>query len=365
MLASGLALVAALALSAASAQDAQPTAGDAEASTPEPRGRNWFAFPILFWLPETKVGAAATGGLHFRLDGSPRASSLFLVAGYTMERQGSVDLAADVYLRGGALLTTRFRAVHYPDAFYGLGADTSRADREPFTRRFLELNGSAEFPAFGGRLRAGPRLNGRVEEIRDLQPGGVLEASGLPGVDGFRALGLGLNVTWDSRDHPLWPGRGAFAQASYVRYPDALSTDGSFGKGSLDLRLFRPLGADRVLGLGFVLENADGAAPFSLLSRLGSSRFFRGYREGRFRDRLSWATQAEVRVPLAERVSGVVFGAAGDVGENLASLRADTIKVSAGVGARFRLTREGATLRLDLAAGDEGPELYVLLLEAL
>ncbi len=367
MLAPALAALSAALVCAADAYHAEAQNGTvaetAAAAVAERPAREWFALPLLFWLPETKVGFAATGGFHFKVAGSRRASNAFLVAGYTLEKQGSVDLSSDVYLRSGTLLTARLRAVHYPDAFYGIGSRTTDEGRELYTRRFLELATTVELPALRGRLRAGPRLVGRAEEIRDVRPGGVLDSSDLPGANGFRALGVGASVTWDTRDQPLWPSRGAFAQAYYVRHPGWLSTTGGFGKGALDLRLFRPVRGARVLGLGLVVENADGDAPFSLLSKLGSTRFLRGYREGRFRDRLAWAAQAELRVPIAMRVWGTAFGAFGDVARD-PSLRADALKAAGGLGARFRLTDEGANLRLDVAVGRAGPEVYVLLLEA-
>lgn len=325
---------------------------------------SWFALPMLFWLPETKLGFAGSGGVHFRLEGAPDASNAFLVVGYTMEGQGSVDLSSDVQLRGGTLLSGRFRAVHYPDSFYGIGPRTTLAEREEMTRRFAELNASAELPLLGPRLRGGIRLHARGEEITDVTPGGLIAAGAVEGADGFTALGLGVGVTWDSRDAPLWPSRGTFAQASYLYYPEKLGRNDGFGRGAVEGRLFLPLGRERVLGLAALLEETHGDTPFSLLSKLGSTRYLRGVREGRYRDRLAWAAQAELRVPLARRLYAAAFGGFGDVGPDLDALRADDLKVSGGAGLRFRLTEQGANLRLDVAASDAGPEVYVLLLEA-
>jgi hypothetical protein len=326
--------------------------------------RSWFALPMIFWMPETKLGLAATAGVHFRLDGAASGSNAFLVAGYTMEGQGSVDVSNDLHLRRGALVSTRFRAVHYPDSYYGIGPDTTLGAREELTRRFVELNVTTELPILGPRLRAGPRVHGRVEEILEEAPGGEIAAGAVDGAEGFKAVGFGLNVTWDSRDRPLWPTRGSFAQASYLYYPAGLGRNSGFGRGGLEGRLFLPLGGDRVLGVAAMLEQTHGDTPFSLLSKLGSTRYLRGIREGRYRDAVAWAAQAELRVPLAERVSAAAFGAFGDVGPDLASLRADTLKVAGGAGLRFRLTDQDANIRLDVAASDAGAEVYVLLLEA-
>ncbi|HSN16220.1 MAG TPA: BamA/TamA family outer membrane protein [Anaeromyxobacteraceae bacterium] len=333
------------------------------AAVAEKRPPSWFAVPVLFWLPETKLGIAAAGGFHFHLDGSPSPSNVLAVAGYTLEKQGTVDVTSDVYLRGGTLLTGRLRIVHYPDWYYGIGPETTETGRASYTRRYAELIAQAELPIAGTRLRAGPRLVAHGEEIWDARPDGSLATSGLPGVNGYRSLGFGASVTWDTRDRPLYPARGTFAQAYYVRHPEAVAGPG-FGKGTLDLRLFRPLPRETVLGLGFVVETSDGDVPVLQYPKLGSARYLRGYRDGRYRDRLSWAGQAELRVPLHARLSGTVFGGLGDVAPDVTALDLDTVKVAAGLGLRYRLTDEGVNLRLDVAASDAGVEVYVVLLEA-
>jgi hypothetical protein len=367
-----LLLVALLLTGAAASSEAPPpeTPGTPAAETAmaeaaaEPKGRSWFALPMLFWLPETKLGVAGSAGLHFRVPGSaPRSSSAFLVLGYTLEGQGSVDLSSDVQLASGTLLSGRFRAVHYPDSFYGIGPSTGLDEREEMTRRFLELTLTAELPIFA-RLRAGPRVHARAEEIKDAEPGGRIAAGDVTGADGFTAVGFGLNLTWDSRDRPLWPSSGTYAQATYAYYPSSIGRNEGFGRASLEGRLFLPLGRERILGVAAMLEEAHGETPFTILSKLGSTRYLRGIREGRHRDAVAWAAQLEVRLPLAERLYGALFGAFGDVGPDLGALRAATLKVAGGAGLRFKLTDAGANLRLDLAGSDTGPEVYVLLLEA-
>ena len=350
--------------SAPSTEGPPPLEPEALPTVARTGGFSWFALPILFWLPETRLGYGATGGLHFHLHGAPRASSVFLVAAYTLNEQGSVDVASDVYLRSGTLLGGRVRAVHFPDAFYGLGPESSASAREPYTRRWLQAIGTAELAAFSPKLRAGPRLDLRAEEISDLRPGGLLASGAVEGTNGFTAVGLGGSVTWDTRDRPLFPRQGSFAQAWYLEYPESLGRHGRFSVANLEGRVFLPLGAERVLGAAAFVEEAFGEVPFTLLPKLGSTRFLRGWREGRFRDRVAWAAQAELRLPLLDRVVGTAFGAFGDVAPDLGALRADTLKVAGGVGLRYRLTPEGANIRVDLAESSAGPELYVLVLDA-
>ncbi|WP_242342570.1 BamA/TamA family outer membrane protein [Anaeromyxobacter terrae] len=338
-------------------------AGHVAAAEASQRGRRWFALPVLFWLPETRLGFGATGGLHVHLDGAPRPSSFFADAVYTLDRQGATDLAGDVYLRGGALVSGRARLVHFPDTFYGVGPHTTTGQREDFTRRSAELVLTMELPIVS-HLSAGPRLDLRAEEIRDRRPGGALASGAVTGWNGYSAVALGGSVRWDSRDSAFWPQTGTLAQAWYVYAPEGIGRSHGFGRGVLEASRFLPLGSGRVLGLDGYVEGAHGDPPFTLLPKIGSTRFLRGIREGRYRDRLDWATQAELRVPVWRRLSATTFAAAGAVGPGLGDLSLRTVKVTGGAGLRFRLTDEGANIRLDLAASRTGVELYVLVLEA-
>lgn len=329
-----------------------------------PGEASWFALPVLFWLPETRLGYGATGGLHFRLRRAERASSVFVVGAYTLNEQGTADVSADVNLPRGTVLATRLRAIHFPDAFYGIGPDSQVSAKETYTRRALQAIFSAELPVVTPGLRAGFRLDARGEEMSDLRPGGLLASGTVPAADGFRALGMGGSITWDTRDRPLFPRRGSFAQAWFLQYPQSLGDQPEFSIRNVEGRVFLPLGKERVLGAAAFIEEASGAVPFTLLPKLGSTRFLRGWREGRFRDRVAWAAQSELRVPIVRRWVGAAFGAVGDVAPGLGDLRVDSLKVAGGLGLRYRLTREGANIRFDVAVSPAGPEMYVLVLDA-
>jgi outer membrane protein assembly factor BamA len=325
---------------------------------------SWFALPVVFWLPETQLGYGATGGLHFHVGDAERASSAFVAAVYTLERQGSLDLAGDLTLPNGAFLNGRVRAIHFPDRFYGIGPDSSEDDEERFTRQSVEGYLEADVPIAGSRFRLGPRLEAKAEEILDVEDGGQLASGGVEGSGGYSGLGVGVGFSRDTRDGSFWPSRGSLLMAWWVLYPPALSRNDGFGRGLAEARRFLPLGNGLTLGLAALTEWAHGHPPFTALPRLGSTRFLRGYREGRYRDRISWAGQAELRAPLWQRISGTVFAAIGDVAPKISSLADDAPKVAGGVGLRFRLTDQGANVRVDLAASEDGPAVYVLVLEA-
>jgi hypothetical protein len=332
---------------------------------PSPAGpprRSWFLFPFVYYLPETGPGGGLAGGRDVLLDGSARTSTGLLLAAASITGQGALDGSADVWLRGGSLVSVRARAVNYPDRFYGLGPHAPSAYEE-FTRRFAELTVSTELGTLGGRLRAGPRLAAHGETL-DVVDGGRIATSGLERVHGWSGLAVGGSVTWDTRDHPLWPLHGAFAQAYYLRYLAGLGRNDGFGKGALDLRAFESVGGGRVLAVNAVLETTDGQTPFSLLSKLGNARFLRGYREGRYRDAMVWATQVELRAPIRGPLALTLFGGAGNVFHDLQAFTLRDPKLAAGIGGRYRLTPGGANLRVDVSYGSTGAEFYVVLLEA-
>jgi hypothetical protein len=327
---------------------------------------SWFAVPIVFYLPETNLGFGAGGGLHFGgLDGKTRQSNVFGLAMYTLGKQGFVDLAVERWGEGTSLLASRLRAVVFPDKFYGLGPDTTESDAEDFRRRWVELGALYEFPIVRDSFRAGPRVDLRAENVDQVEPGGQLASGTVAGVGSWQAVGLGASATYDTRDNPLYARRGAFAQAWAVGYP-AMGGHGAFGRFGLELRGFVPLALPWPIVVGAMgyLETTLGTVPFTLLPKLGSVRFLRGFREGRFRDGTAWSLQTEVRAPIVWRFAAAAFVGVGDVAPNLWSFDGKDLKIAGGGGIRFRLTDAGANVRVDVAGSADGLHVYALLLEA-
>jgi hypothetical protein len=368
-----LAVALAAALASAAAEDApHPAKSDETGSLaapamapPPPADRlSWFALPVVFWLPETRLGLGATAGLNVPHPGAPHSTGIFGAAVATLEKQVAVDGAIEAYSQTGTRLTARARFVHFPDVFYGIGPDTPKSAREPFTRRGAELVSSMQLPVPGlPALRIGPRVDLRTEVI-EATTGGPVGAGTVAGADGFKAIALGGTATFDTRDSTLWPTHGSFVEAWYTYAPASLGRSAGFGRAVLDARRFYPLANGRVLGLQGYTEASHGPTPFTLLPNIGSNGFLRGIREGRYRDRLDWVGQAELRTPLVGRLSGTAFAAIGNVAPHLSALTPQAPKVAGGLGLRWRLTDAGANIRVDGAISTVGPELYVLVLEA-
>ena len=354
-----LALALCLALAASAARGEDPAPGNAAAGV-----RGWYLFPGVFYTPETRIGVAGVAGLHFgAAPGLPTSSAELLVYG-TQNRQVSAKLAALLFTGPASVVDGRLEASRFPASWFGVGQGAPGAAEETYTNRFVDLAVSPQ-RRLGAALRVGPRLHLRREVLVDREPGSALAASGAPGSGDWGAAGAGLEVVWDGRDDLFQPRSGSLVDVWYVHYPAALAAGtGAFGRGSVDARAFFGLLPRHVLGLQGRVEVAHGDAPVTILPNVGGNDTFRGYVDGRYRDRLGWSAQAEWRFPVVWRLRGAVFAGAGYVARNPAELWSAAPRLAAGAGLRFRLTSTGASVRVDGAYGRDGAQLYFLTLEA-
>jgi outer membrane protein assembly factor BamA len=169
---------------------------------------------------------------------------------------------------------------------------------------------------------------------------------------------------WDTRDNVLWPLRGRYMEVYGMADSPFSGSEYTFIRMIADARQFIPVQPGHVAGIQFYAEYLAGTAPFSVLPGLGGRERLRGYYEGRFRDRFVTTVQAEYRMPLVWRFSGVVFGGAGNVAPSPALPDPGLTKFFGGIGTRFRMTPQGLRLRLDYAHSREGGALYITFVEA-
>lgn len=325
-------------------------------------GRDGFALPFVFYTPDTQFGLGGTAGLHLHLADAPRPSSLFATGIYTLEGQAALDVVTQIYPDARHTIQVAARATHFPTQYYGIGPHSRSDDEEEFTQRYVDLAVSAE-RRLVSHLRVGPRLHLRAEELRDFEAGGALASGTLAGADGFAVLGIGAGVTWDDRDGLFSPTRGRYAELWYLAYP-GVGGDGGFGRAALDLRAFTSPRPGHVLGAQAYAEFAHGDVPITLLPRFGGAHRMRGYPEGRYRDRIHYALQGEYRFPIMGRLGGAAFATAGDVASRFSAFELGDVKLSAGAGLRFQLTEEGAAIRFDVAAAEDGISTYAIVLQA-
>ena len=329
---------------------------------------DWLLLPFLAYEPKTKMSAGVVAG-YYRPNRPGRIpSSVQTGVTLTQERQVIIQVEPEIYLQGG-----RYRIAgeaigsRFPDQFFGIGGDTSDRLTEDFTSRYLTIEATAQrridTRSEASTLQVGPRVFSRIESVTEVEAGRALNTGRVAGADGGTTTGLGGGMLLEARDNIYYPRHGHFAEVAVLWHSAVIGSDFTFGRLRADLRGYRSAGPVVVAGNVYV-ESVAGTPPFQLLPLLGGSDRMRGYREGRYRDNVYWATQAEVRVPLFWRFGATAFAGAGEVGPRFGQELVENVQVAAGLGGRLRLNDEGVHGRVDLAYGANGLELYLSLLEA-
>ena len=81
--------------------------------------------PILFYMPETKIGVGAAVNYYFRESGSKldsRPSTIMPVLIYTQKKQIISELSADLYWKDEIYHLNGYLSYKkFPDKFYGIG----------------------------------------------------------------------------------------------------------------------------------------------------------------------------------------------------------------------------------------------------
>ena len=145
-----------LSLAPPAAADAPGPAGPDEPGAPaRPSGAAWFGFPVAFYMPETRLGYGATGGVHFPFEPGLATSDVQLIAVATTRRQTLLNLNAQLFPAPGIALGGLVKLALYLDEYYGIGNDTAASARETLTSRYVEVLLAPEWFLVPDRLRTG------------------------------------------------------------------------------------------------------------------------------------------------------------------------------------------------------------------
>jgi outer membrane protein assembly factor BamA len=353
---------------AASAEPADPTPA---AATPAPAKRwDLAALPLVYYQPETSVGVAGQLVL-VRVASSgdalqDRHDTISATLTATYRRQYAIDVSGTKYWhQDGDRLTLELLGERYPNIFWGLGNDTPESAADHYTP--IAVGGRANYShRLIERIFGGVNTTVGYYEVESFTPGGaVADFLATRRRQGW-LVGVGPNLQRDTRDDSNFPRAGNLTTLTLTAYRPAWLSDYSFVELDVDQRTFVSLPLRSVLALQAYGQWIVGQAPIDLLPALGGPLLLRGYYQGRYRDNVYLAGQAEWRVPLFWRLGGALFAAAGDVYPDLAAIGLAEVKGAAGLGLRLNVGRTNPiNIRLDgaLASGSSG--VYLVIGEAI
>jgi outer membrane protein assembly factor BamA len=320
-------------------------------------GTDWFAYPFVFYSPETNWAFGAGGIIYFKLSDQfkSKPSSITASGFYTINEQFDITIIPEIYLKHDQhLLSIKFNYGEIFDYFYGVGSTSPDIENNQYLQRNFILNIKYQVKAFDKNLKMGPVYEWRNMDVINSEDNPLLDSNLVRGSTGGTTSGLGVIASWDTRDNIFYPSKGGFHQFSATYYSKAFGSDFDYSKYLLDLRRYISLSPNHILALQAYAIVEFAYPPFYELALLGGDKVMRGYLYGRYRDRLYYAIQAEYRLPVIWRFGFVVFGGFGDVASELAKVTLATIKPTYGFGIRFRIDElQKLDLRVDFGFGED------------
>ena len=342
--------------------------------------------PFGNYAPETSVVLGA-GGVHFFKSGEKgkHTSDITYGANYSFKNQWRVFSHSNVYLEEGrwpCKMYINFNFLHFPNTFYGTGLRSSE-----------QLTQGVDYDAYMGMIQFqpqfyinkywlfGPILDIHVEQadwpsdiayssVRPIQEtednASYQEGSDIPGFELFGEYGLGLLVSYDSRDNRYWPRKGQFMKFTFIEYSDLWGSSYAMNLTDLDTRAFIEILPHFIWANQFYMSLSNkGEKPFQMMPALGGEDKMRGIINGKWRADGVGIFQSELRMPLYyPYLSTVLFG-------NMAYLYdygrgcSDAL-FSYGAGLRILLNKQGTNGRIDVARSQQTSSwnIYVTLAEA-
>jgi outer membrane protein assembly factor BamA len=177
---------------------------------------------------------------------------------------------------------------------------------------------------------------------------------------------VGPAFTFDTTDSHTQPRRGVEIDAVWTFGFGALGDSYDHDKLVVEGHAYFSLSPRTVLAASAQVCSAHGEVAYYDLCLFGASADLRGYETGRYRDRASWALQAEVRRQFGTRWGGVAFAGIGGIAPSAGDLFDEgNVLPAGGVGLRYRPFRSNdVQLRVDFAFGKNDRGVYVGIGEA-
>jgi len=308
----------------------------------------FFGVPILFYSPDTQLGAGVLGIVTFA--GQPYRSSISFGLAYTQRKQFLVYLPYQLFSRNRQWRAYgEFGWFRYAYQYFGIGNTYANDFSETYTAAFPRVRITVAH-RLKGLHYAGIRWFSDNYHIIEKDNDGEIADGNLRGANGGLTSSIGGVWLFDSRDHQFYPGNGWLLESTVTGEGPWSGGDFKYARFSFDAIRYLTIGEKSRVAFNVLSIFTSRGMPFFNLPQLGGGRRLRGYPDGKFRDRNLLMAQAEWRFPVYWRFKGVLFGGAGSVfgtkGEEL------KIRPNAGLGLRFEFDRkQHLHMRLDYGFG--------------
>jgi len=316
----------------------------APAPANQPAPSSWLVVPIFSSSPKLGTAGGALGAYVRVFDPQSRVSMFGAAFTYT-STESKV---------GAVFARTSFHEDHHRiDAIGAFGYVKNSYDDYLGTGKPLDTNDDAA--AFAGRYRYRIKGNwfvgGQAAALNyQILGEDAFDADALDtlGVQGFKATGVGANVSHDSRDNLDIPTRGWFSNLNNFAYREWLGGDDAFDAYRLDTRAFVQHGGRHVLAMRQSNKFTVGA-PLSGQA----SVILRGYKQGQYLAKYMSSFEVEERLRFRTRWGANVFAGVASLYGDRNPDAADALYPTVGAGLQFILKPERHLLvNLEYAYGN-------------
>ena len=317
------------------------------------------AVPYLSSSPETGLLLGAAGIFSFELDDrdieNRRASTISAGANLSELGQYMVATNFDLYFNNlRSRINGRIGYEKTPTRYYGIGPYSRQEDEVWFDPTYMKVQSSYFHRAIETDEGQGFTIGGRLEYWNTTNA--LYQDEPLPedfvkphGWDGGLSLGLGLVMTYDTRDNAYFPTKNIYVEGRSMTYARVFGADFEYTRSWLDVRGFYgiPVAGETVVLAGQALFDVTlGNAPFYDLPTYGGDQQMRGVLRSRWIDKASLAGQFEVRSRIWWKLGLAAFIGIGDVYPSKGKMSLAHTRVAYGAGLRVYLDREAGLIGL-------------------
>ena len=240
------------------------------------------------------------------------------------------------------------RISFFTPSYWGIGFDEERNDniRTKYQRICYSLNTDYQFHTVHS-IYVGPSLHFNYTHAMKIRDISLWHGQAMTTM----SLGAGFVISYDTRDNLNSAYKGVFVEVVNRFYPDIFGhRSANFNITEIETNYYHPLWRGGVIATHFHGAFTLGTALWSMMPQLGGHMGFRGYYEGRYRDRNEMNVMAELRQHVWRRFGFVTWVGAGTVFHDFSQVQYKNLLPTLGVGLRFEL-RQRSNICLDIGFG--------------
>lgn len=329
---------------------------------------SFMVLPLIAKSIETSWSFGSAVSATFKSkDSTIRTSNAQGLALYSVNKQFIVALNGTIYFpKEKEILTSQISFSSFPDKFWGIGPNSKNEDEEnyEFKQYYIDFHLQKKV---ANKLYIGGIFESQNVMKLTYKSGGLFDKENLPGKNGYIVSGMGLSLTYDSRNHAFAPTKGTFLQTSATIYNTTFGSDFAYTNYVFDVRKYFSINKKVVNASQlFLFINKGDKVPLRSLATFGGSNSMRGFYDGRFRDKNQFVFQNELRFDVYKRLGAVAFVGLGGVAHSTDKFALNELKYSIGGGLRYALNpSEKLNIRVDYGIGlNYSNGLYIQISEA-